>query len=197
MAQVSVIVPMHNVQDYVGECVQSLRTQTFGDFEVLCIDDASQDATLERAQAAAEGDGDLYDGRGDAYCGMLNCSYNLGMRHLKAYIPSYPVGTADDIARMIGEFVPIARAVIGLKKETRKQTSQDWCCWGDWQLWYFGEEVPTGIEEIQNTNAIAAPTQRSIYNLGGAKVNQLQRGFNIVRTVDAEGNVKVQKIFVK
>ena len=44
--------------------------------------------------AAAEGDGDLIDGRGDAYCGVLNCSYNLGMRHLKAYIPEYPVGTA-------------------------------------------------------------------------------------------------------
>ena len=64
--------------------------------------------------AAAEGDGDLIDGRGDAYCGMLNCSYNLGMRHLKAYIPEYPVGTATDIARMIGEFVPIARALIGV-----------------------------------------------------------------------------------
>ena len=34
--------------------------------------------------AAAEGDGDLINGRGDAYCGMLNCSYNLGMRHLRA-----------------------------------------------------------------------------------------------------------------
>ena len=33
--------------------------------------------------AAAEGDGDLINGRGDAYCGMLNCSYNLGMRHLR------------------------------------------------------------------------------------------------------------------
>ena len=48
--------------------------------------------------AAAEGDGDMINGRGDAYCGMLNCSYNLKMRHLKAYIPEYPVGTADDIA---------------------------------------------------------------------------------------------------
>ena len=65
--------------------------------------------------AAAEGDGDLIDGRGDAYCGMLNCSYNLGMRHLSGYIPAYPVGTADDIARMIADFVPIARAVIGVK----------------------------------------------------------------------------------
>ena len=65
--------------------------------------------------AAAEGDGDMINGRGDAYCGMLNCSYNLGMRHLKAYIPEYPVGTADDCARMIREFVPIARAIIGVK----------------------------------------------------------------------------------
>ena len=65
--------------------------------------------------AAAEGDGDLINGRGDAYCGMLNCSYNLGMRHIQAYIPEYPVGTADDIAKMIADFVPIARAVIGVK----------------------------------------------------------------------------------
>jgi L-fucose isomerase-like protein len=65
--------------------------------------------------AAAEGDGDLIDGRGDAYCGMLNCSYNLGMRHLNAYIPEYPVGTATDIAGMIAGFVPIARAVIGVR----------------------------------------------------------------------------------
>ena len=65
--------------------------------------------------AAAEGDGDLINGRGDAYCGVLNCSYNLGMRHLKAYIPEYPVGTAEECAAMIREFVPIARAIVGVK----------------------------------------------------------------------------------
>ena len=65
--------------------------------------------------SAAEGDGDLIDGRGDAYCGMLNCSYNLGMRHLKGYIPEYPVGAAQDIAKMIADFVPVARAIVGVK----------------------------------------------------------------------------------
>ena len=65
--------------------------------------------------SAAEGDGDMINGRGDAYCGMLNCSYNLGMRHLKGYIPEYPVGTCEDICQMIAEFVPIARAIIGVK----------------------------------------------------------------------------------
>ena len=65
--------------------------------------------------AAAEGDGDLHDGRGDAYCGMLNCSYNLGLRGAKAYIPESPVGTAAELAERVREFVPIARAILGLK----------------------------------------------------------------------------------
>ncbi|MEA4969096.1 MAG: fucose isomerase [Candidatus Pelethousia sp.] len=66
--------------------------------------------------ASAEGDGDLFDGRGDAYCGMLNCSYNLGLRSLKAFIPAYPVGTAEEIAAMIEEFMPMARALLGLRE---------------------------------------------------------------------------------
>ena len=64
--------------------------------------------------AAAEETGNsLLDGRGDAYCGMLNASYNLKLRNVKAYIPEYPVGTAEECADMINEFVPIARAEIG------------------------------------------------------------------------------------
>ncbi len=65
--------------------------------------------------AAAEGDGDLINGRGDAYCGMLNCSYNLKMRGIRAYIPEYPVGTAWEIASMIEDFLPVARAILGLR----------------------------------------------------------------------------------
>ncbi|MGN0243250.1 MAG: L-fucose/L-arabinose isomerase family protein [Lachnospiraceae bacterium] len=66
--------------------------------------------------AAAEESGDnLLDGRGDAYCGMLNASYNLALRNIKAYIPEYPVGTPSEVADMMEEFVPIARAVIGLR----------------------------------------------------------------------------------
>jgi len=65
--------------------------------------------------AAEESGDDLLDGRGDAYCGMLNASYNLKLRELKAYIPEYPVGDPDEVADMISEFIPIARAVIGLR----------------------------------------------------------------------------------
>lgn len=66
--------------------------------------------------SASEETGDnLVGGRGDAYCGMLNASYNLALRNIKAYIPEYPVGTASEVAEMIGEFVPVATALIGLK----------------------------------------------------------------------------------
>ena len=64
--------------------------------------------------AAEESQADLMDGRGDAYCGMLNASYNLALRNVKAYIPEYPVGTAEECADMIHEFLPIARAIYGL-----------------------------------------------------------------------------------
>jgi len=64
--------------------------------------------------AAEDATETLIGGRGDAYCGMLNCSYNLGLRGLKAHIPEYPVGTAEDIVKMIDDFVPVARAIIGV-----------------------------------------------------------------------------------
>ncbi len=65
--------------------------------------------------AAEEPCGDsLCDARGDAYCGMLNASYNLALRNIKAYIPEYPVGTAAEVADMINEFIPVARGIIGV-----------------------------------------------------------------------------------
>ena len=65
--------------------------------------------------AAEETQEDLIDGRGDAYCGVLNASYNLGLKNLKAYIPEYPVGLPDEVADMIAEFEPIARAIVAIK----------------------------------------------------------------------------------
>ena len=64
--------------------------------------------------AAEETQDNLVGGRGDAYCGMLNASYNLKLRGVKAYIPEYPVGTAEECADMIHEFIPIARTISAL-----------------------------------------------------------------------------------
>ena len=41
MPAVSVIIPMYNVRPYIEDCLLSLKRQTFGDFEALCVDDGA------------------------------------------------------------------------------------------------------------------------------------------------------------
>lgn len=66
--------------------------------------------------AATEDNSDnLLEGRGDAYCGMLNASYALGIRGLRVYIPEEPVGDTEECAAMIHDFLPVARAIVGVK----------------------------------------------------------------------------------
>ena len=65
-------------------------------------------AAAEENQAVLERD------RGDALCGLLNCSYNIGLRKLRAYIPERPVGLPADLAKSIAAFEDIARVMIGL-----------------------------------------------------------------------------------
>ncbi len=67
------------------------------------------------AAAAEESMQDLIQGRGDAYCGLLNTSYNVGLRKLRPHIPEYPVGSADEIAAMIADFIPVARVINGAR----------------------------------------------------------------------------------
>lgn len=44
---ISVIIPVYNVEDYLYVCLNSVLKQTFEDFEVICIDDASTDSSLD------------------------------------------------------------------------------------------------------------------------------------------------------
>jgi L-fucose isomerase-like protein len=73
------------------------------------------DGPVMFAGAAEETGNDLINGRGDAYCGMLNASYNIGLRKLRPYIPEYPIGIPAEIAGMIKDFQPVARVLLGMK----------------------------------------------------------------------------------
>ena len=42
---VSIIVPVYNAAKYLRNCLESCRMQVLGDFEVLCVDDGSTDAS--------------------------------------------------------------------------------------------------------------------------------------------------------
>ncbi len=49
--KVSVSVPMYNGADHIGECIESVLRQTFADFELVLVDDASSDDTVEIARS--------------------------------------------------------------------------------------------------------------------------------------------------
>jgi L-fucose isomerase-like protein len=68
------------------------------------------------AAATEETGKDLFDGRGDAYCGLLSASYNVGLRNLNVHIPRSPVGSAAEVAGMIRDFLPVSRVILGLKQ---------------------------------------------------------------------------------
>lgn len=55
-AALSVVIPFHNVEPYFQTCLESLRTQTFSDFEVVMVDDASTDGSAEIADRFASVD---------------------------------------------------------------------------------------------------------------------------------------------
>ena len=81
---VSILLPVHNAEATLTECVESIRQQTFSDFEVIVVNDASSDASLELLNRWAFEDvrvrvinqsGHL---RGD--CGLVT-ALNLGLHH--------------------------------------------------------------------------------------------------------------------
>ena len=45
--KISVIIPCYNVQDYLNDCFDSVLSQTFKDFEIICVEDASTDNTSQ------------------------------------------------------------------------------------------------------------------------------------------------------
>ena len=55
-AEISVIVPAYNAENYIVDCLSSIQNQSFPSFEILVIDDGSTDGTTECVKAIADQD---------------------------------------------------------------------------------------------------------------------------------------------
>ena len=54
--KLSVIIPVYNVEKYLRECLDSLVCQTLKEFEIICVNDASTDNSLEILERYARND---------------------------------------------------------------------------------------------------------------------------------------------
>jgi glycosyltransferase involved in cell wall biosynthesis len=53
---ISIIVPVYNVEKYLEECLDSILSQSFADFELICVDDGSTDGSPEILRKYADRD---------------------------------------------------------------------------------------------------------------------------------------------
>lgn len=79
MMLVSIIVPVYNVEAYLPQCLDSLVYQTYGELEIICIDDGSPDRCAEILDEYARKDGRIkiitQENQG------LSAARNAGLRH--------------------------------------------------------------------------------------------------------------------
>lgn len=54
--EISIIVPVYQVEKYLNECIDSILAQTFTDFELILVDDGSPDNCPALCDAAAKRD---------------------------------------------------------------------------------------------------------------------------------------------
>lgn len=64
----SLVIPVYNVENYLHQCLDSIFSQTFKDFEVICVDDGSTDNSLKILRNYAKNDKRL----------SIICQSNLG-----------------------------------------------------------------------------------------------------------------------
>ncbi|MBA4747673.1 MAG: glycosyltransferase family 2 protein [Sphingopyxis sp.] len=90
--RVSLVLPVHNGAAYLGDALASIAAQSLADYELICVDDASSDASPALLAAAAAGDARVRIIRLDTNVG-LPAALNTGFAHARG---SYFSWTSDD-----------------------------------------------------------------------------------------------------
>lgn len=79
--KISIVIPMYNVEEYVGECLDSLLCQTFQDFEVIVVDDCSTDNSRDVVKKySSKFNGRLLLVESEKNSGGCAVPRNIGMR---------------------------------------------------------------------------------------------------------------------
>lgn len=71
MPKVSVIVPVYNVEKYIGRCIESIQKQTLTDWELILVDDCSPDNSIEIIQEYEKKDSRIIVKRHDVNHGPM------------------------------------------------------------------------------------------------------------------------------
>lgn len=91
---VSIIMPLYNAENFLEETIESIRKQSYKDFELICIDDASEDSTISIVENAMLQDKRIKLYHNDVRSGAA-VSRNKGLKYAKGEYIAFLDG--DDI----------------------------------------------------------------------------------------------------
>ena len=99
---VSAIIPVHNVDRYLGEAIESVLAQTYSNIELIVIDDGSTDASAIVAQSYGDRVNYLYQSNAG-----VSAAQNAGVKRAKgdlvAFLDSDDTWSAGKISRQVAE----------------------------------------------------------------------------------------------
>lgn len=102
--QISIIIPAYNTQAYLAQALDSVLAQSFTDFEVLVVDDASTDGTFRLAASYAKRDSRIRCFQNPANCGVSDAR-NFGISQARydwiAFLDSDDLWAADKLQRQV------------------------------------------------------------------------------------------------
>jgi glycosyltransferase involved in cell wall biosynthesis len=84
---VGIFMPVYNVAHYIGDAIQSIMAQDMGNWELVVLDDASEDGTFDAATKAA--DGRCFVARNGDHCGLIGKMKNEAIGYLRDSEPEF------------------------------------------------------------------------------------------------------------
>lgn len=102
MKNISVLVPVCNVEAYLGQCLDSLISQTFQDFEVICVDDGSTDRSSQILDQYARSDSRIrvIHKENTGYGNSMNVALNHAMGEYIAILESDDFAEKDMLKKL-------------------------------------------------------------------------------------------------
>jgi glycosyltransferase involved in cell wall biosynthesis len=98
---VSILLPVYNAEAFIGETLESLLGQTFGDFEIIAINDGSTDGSLEILHACADERLSVFDRPNRGLIATLNEGLTLARGALIARMDADDVAMPERLARQV------------------------------------------------------------------------------------------------
>ena len=145
---VSIIVPLYNVEQYIGECLDSIAAQDFADYEVVAVDDGSPDGSRAIAEEHAARDRRIRVLSREN--GGLGAARNTGVRHARGryltFLDSDDTLPPDALATLV-EAAESSDAEIAVGALRRFNSKREWL--DEWtHRLHRDQRILNGIEEF-------------------------------------------------